>query len=141
MIFVSSTGFTSPQSPPPLNLKTASSITEDSGHTVVHFTSYADSSNTLFGMTGGTVVSNGVSYSATGQQGTGATANPTLFSPNGATYSLTNTGQYTMDAGTSLTVVSGNTTVTATPAPPGVVLALSALPVLALGQWMRRRRK
>jgi len=36
---------------------------------------------------------------------------------------------------------TGTTTLTAVPAPAGVVLALTALPVLGLGRWVRRRRK
>jgi hypothetical protein len=137
-VYVSSAGFTSPQSPPPTVLGNASSITENSGHTSVVFTSYADKNNAMFGMSGSSVASTSVAYSVTGQQGTG-TESFTSFSPNGNTYSLTNEGDYTMAAGTSLTVVSGNTTVTPTPAPTGAVLALTGLPCLGFAVWLRRR--
>jgi MYXO-CTERM domain-containing protein len=139
-IYVSSNGFTQPQSPPPTNLGNSSSITEASGSTSVTFTSYADSSNTLFGMSGGTVVSTGYTYSVSGQQSSGGVGSSTAqFSPNGATYSLTNVGDYTMAANTNVTVVSGNTTVTPTPAPAGMALALSGLPLLVLVRLRRRK--
>jgi hypothetical protein len=141
-IYVSSTGFTSPTSPPPTILGNSSSITENSGHTAVTFTSYASTTNALFATSGGVTASTGYSYSATGQQGTGGQGfSSTLFSPNGAAYSLTNIGDYTMTAGTSLTVVSGNTEIVPTPAPAGLVMVLSGLPALGIGGWMRRRRK
>jgi hypothetical protein len=139
-IYVSSTGFTSPQSPPPAILGNASSITENGGHTDVTFTSYGDTSNTLFGTTGSSVTSVSTSYSANDQTGVGSGSNSTLFSPNGNKYSLTNIGDYTLTGGTSLTVVSGNTKVTPTPVPAGMTLALSGLPVLGLGYWFRRRQ-
>jgi MYXO-CTERM domain-containing protein len=136
-IYVSSTGFTQPQSPPPTSLGNASSITENGGSTTVVFSSYADATNTLFGTSGS---STSVTYSVSGQAGKGDQSS-TLFSPNGATYSLTNIGDFTMTGGTSLTVVSGNTTVTPTPAPAGAVLALAGLPVLGIGGWLRRRKQ
>jgi hypothetical protein len=141
-IYVSSDGFSSPSSPPPLVLGNASSITQDSGSTQVTFTSYSDTSNTLFGMSGSTVTSTSVSYSASGQNGTGKGASSALFTTNGQhPYSLTNEGDYTLSGGTSLTVVSGNTTVTPTPAPPAAVLALTGLPCLGFAVWLRRRNK
>jgi hypothetical protein len=74
---------------------------------------------------------------ASGQQSN--SANSWTYVSAGGKYSLTNKGVYVTDGGTSLTVVSGNTEVTPTPAPPGAVLALTALPVVAFGHWLRRR--
>jgi hypothetical protein len=103
----------------------------------VVFNSYADTTNALFGTQQGAPT---LSFSASGQNGVGGGNSQTSFSPNGATYSLTNIGQYTLTSGTDVTVVSGNTEVTPTPAPAGAVLALSGLPVLGLG-WLRRRKQ
>jgi hypothetical protein len=133
-IYVSSTGFVtpSPLSPALAALGNASSITENGGATTVTFTSYADTSNngnTLFGMSG---PSTAVTYSVSGQAGNGGQSS-TTFAPNGAAYSLTSVGDFTMTGGTSLTVVSGNTTVTHLPVPPGLVLALTGVPFLAVG--------
>jgi hypothetical protein len=140
-IYVSSTDFTSPQSPPPTILGNTSSITELAGATDVTFTSYASTSNTLFATSGGVTSSTGYSYSVTGQQSSGGAGfSSTFFSPDGAKYSLTNIGDYRLAAGTDITIVGGNTKVTPTPVPAGMVLALSGLPVLGLGYWFRRRQ-
>jgi hypothetical protein len=138
-IFVSSTGFTSPMSPPFMLLGTSSSITQNSGQTNVVFTSYVDPNNNPFGMSGSSVMSTQVAYSATGQQGTGATAVSQPFTLSTSAYSLTNKGDYTMAAGTDLTVVSGNSSISAVPAPPGIVLA--GVGILALGVGGMARRK
>jgi hypothetical protein len=139
-VYVSSTGFNLPGGNN-LNLGNASSITENSGSTQVTFTSFADTGNNgnnLFGMSGSTVTSTSTSYSVTGQQGNGNQSTTTF---SGTAYSLTNEGDYKMTGGTSLTVVSGSTTVTPTPAPPGLFMALTGLPCLAAGGWLRFRRK
>ncbi len=148
-IFVSATGFTSPQSPPPLILATSSAIDETSGFTKATFTSYADARNGLFGgvRTDGSLspMSTSVTYSVSGQQGAGADSSRSDFEPNGLTYSLSNAGAYEMTAGTSINIVGSSTTATspnppAMPAPAGLVLALTGAPVLGLGYWLRRRR-
>jgi hypothetical protein len=110
------------------------------GSANVVFTSYADTSNTLFGTTGSTVASTSVSYQTVGGE-SGAKNSSTSFFPSGATYSLTNEGDYTMTGGVQVSVVQGATTVTATPVPAGIVMALSGVPFLAAGGWLRRRRR
>jgi hypothetical protein len=137
-IYVSATGFASSPGSSPDILSTASSITENTGKASVAYTSYADTSNRLFGTSGPTVTSVLTSYSVAGNAGKGK-QNSTMFSPHGATYSLTDRGQYELAAGTSITVVSGNAEVTPTPAPAGVVLVLSGMPLLVFGGWLRRR--
>src|SRR5260370_22255447 len=62
-IYVSSTGFTTPTSPPPTVLGNTSSISELTGGTNVTFTSYASTANTLFATSGGVTSSTGYSYS------------------------------------------------------------------------------
>jgi len=140
-VYVSSTDFTNPTSPPPTILHNTSSISELTGATSVTFTSYASTTNTLFATSGGTTASTGYSYDVSGPQSSGGQgSSSTMFSPNGSKYSLTNIGDYKMDGGTSVTIVGGNTSVTPTPVPSGVVMALTGLPVLGLGLWMRRRQ-
>jgi hypothetical protein len=141
-VYVSSTGFTAPSIPSEI-LGTASSITENGGHTDVTFKSVVDQNNTLFGGVAGVgagdnTTSNSVTYSANGQAG-GGTSTFTPFTLSSTPYALTNEGDYKMDAGTSLTVVSGNTTVSPVPAPAGIVLALTGLPCLGIAGWLRRR--
>jgi hypothetical protein len=136
-IYVSSTGFTVPTGNN-LTLGSSASITEVSGGTTVSFTSYADTSNALWGMTGPSTSI--VPFSVSGGQSGSANAS-TLFSTVGSNpYSLTNVGSYTMLGGTNITLVGGTTTVT-TPAPPGLFMALTGLPFLAVGGWLRFRRK
>ena len=54
-------------------------------------------------------------------------------------YSITNVSNYTIAGGGSLTLSGGNSE-TVAPAPSGMVLALSGVPLLGLGCWLRRRR-
>jgi hypothetical protein len=60
-------------------------------------------------------------------------------------FSLTSDMMYTVAASGDIngdTIgVSVSTSANAVPAPPGLVLALSSLPCLGLGQWLRRRKK
>jgi hypothetical protein len=154
-VFVSSTGFTTPQSPPPTTLSSSFSAVALTGGTInYNFQSFADPTNRLFGGIPATpglpvfpvpapdTATPNLTSSTTGQAGTGVLANSALFSPNGATYSLTNALSITTNAAFSLTNFSGNTRVTPNPVPvpAGLALALSGLPALGLG-WLRRRRK
>lgn len=64
--------------------------------------------------------------------------------PGGTPFSLTDvlTFTFTLDAGSGQTAANVSaSTVASVPAPAGVVLALSGLPVLGIGTWLRRRRQ
>lgn len=60
------------------------------------------------------------------------------FDPS-SVYSLGSELQIQLSGGSSLNAVSGKTEI-ATPAPAGLVLALSGTPLLGFGAWLRRRR-
>jgi len=47
----------------------------------------------------------------------------------------------TLNAGAQLNLTGTTTLSTAVPAPPAAVLALTGLPFLGIGEWLRRRRK
>ncbi len=138
-ISVSATGFTSPQSPPPLNLLDTVSGSVVNGDVTGDFQGYADASDVLFGkgfassdLTFSTVGSS-KSFSADGGKGG--------FSPDGNTYSESIFANYSLSGGSSLTVTGGNTQTIPTPAPAGAVLALTGLPLLGIGGWLRRRKQ
>jgi hypothetical protein len=143
-IYVTSLDFTNPTSPPPTVLGTASSGTTaaGSGKVTVTYAGYADATNTKFGTQ---VAAGPGSYDivATGGQG-GNGGGPALtnsFSPNGAKYSLTDVLKIQTTDSVNITNVTGNVNVTPTPAPAGAVLALSGLPFVGLGAWLRRRKQ
>jgi len=127
-------GFSAPQSPPPLNLLSTASGTPGSGATVTGtFKSWGDASDVEFGHGKAAPVINinaTVSY---------ANTTTTSFSPN-TMYSLTDEAVYTITGGKS-TDASGQTDIFPTPAPAGLVLSLTGLPLFGLGVWLRRRSK
>jgi len=64
--------------------------------------------------------------------------------------SAANLGTYTLgqrlvlsglNVGSTAVNYTGNSSVTAVPAPGGLLLCLSGLPLVGIGQWLRRRRK
>ena len=136
-ISVSSTGFITPGIDQ-LYSTASGSITRYSASG--DFTSYVDRNNTLFGTSdiaaptlsfSGAALTNNASFS-----GTSISDN---FSVGNNAYSITNVSDYTLAGGGSLTLSGGNSE-TVAPAPSGVVLALSGVPLLAVGCWLRRRR-
>ena len=139
-ITVSAQGFTAPNSPPPLNVLDTFSGSVAKGTLVsATFIGYADATNALNGVGFGAkslnlaVKSQGAATSFS-QDGFAAG-----FSPNGAAYSLTFIETLVLDANSSITLTGGNVETAATPAPSTGVLALTALPLLGLCFWVRRR--
>jgi hypothetical protein len=64
----------------------------------------------------------------------------TGFSPNGATYSMSIFENLTLSGHAALTLTGGNVQIVqAVPAPAGILLALTALPLF--GVWSYRRKK
>jgi len=159
-ITVSSQGFTSPNSPPPLMVTDTVSGTVLFGTVTGTAQGFADATNTLVGTTTGaggipilpTVPGTGgalpgTAFSApllnfSGTTGTSFAASGAAvgFSPDGNTYSLTFTETITLSAFASVQLTGGNVQTFATPAPAGVLLALSGLPFLGAISWMRRRK-
>jgi hypothetical protein len=139
-INVSAQNFTDPQSPPPLLVTDTISGSVLSGNLLSGtFQGFADTSNALFG-TG--FAGQNLNIGNTGQ-GNSFHANGSAngFSPNGVPYSLSNFLTVQLSGGGHLTLTGGNVeTLQPAPAPAGMVLALTALPCLALG-WLRRRTR
>jgi len=131
--------FNSPQSPPPLVMADTVSGSVLSGSLITGtFQGFADASNAqgghgfagqllTFGPKGA-----GSSFAKDGILGG--------FSPDGATYSMTVFESFTLSGGGTLTLTGGNAQLTAVPAPAGIVLMLTSLPVV-MGYWASRRRK
>jgi hypothetical protein len=140
--FISANGFTSPQSPPPTQLSVAATtlLANSVNPVVTTYTGFASTSNALFDMSQTSTPTG--NYSANGQFGSGSgSALSSLFSPNGATYSLTKRLDLDITGPAGITNLSSNLQVTPTPVPAGIVMALSGMPVLGIGAWMRRRRQ
>jgi hypothetical protein len=140
-ISVSSTDFSSPISPPPLNVISKASGTAGTADVSGTFTSYVDTTNALFGTKVGTDT---ISFNTAQTGGVYSQAIKYYpFSPTSA-YSVSDVGVYTLTGGSGgnpgeVTISGGNTTVMV-PAPTGLLLALTGLPLLGLGWWCRRRR-
>jgi hypothetical protein len=99
------------------------------------FQAYADAGNNAFGTTDFT----------NGPQN--ATQTGTTFDTGSAASLFNRAGSYSLTSVASLEINGGGTVnysdhinVTATPAPAGVVLALTGLPFLGIGTWLRRRK-
>jgi hypothetical protein len=114
--------------PGPGNLMMSIGGTQTSGSTVT-YTASQDTANQDFGSTSSTTLGpiSGTPFSATGS----------LSAAAATTYSLTQsvTIAYTNASGPT----SEDATLT-TPAPAGLLLAITGMPVLGFGTWLRRRR-
>lgn len=128
----SATGFSAPNAPTgPSYLNSSADGLVSSGTLVGGgFTSYVDTTNTIFGTSGPSV---GETFSTTNAiAGFGSlipvTTGPFILS---GTYALTNVGSYTLADGTTLVGTLGDTQVS-TPEPASVMAFLSAVPFWAL---------
>lgn len=138
-IQVSAQGFNSPESPPPLTvLDTVSGSVLTGGLVSGTAQGFADSTNALFG-TGfaSTLLKFGPNGPSTSFAQNGAVGG---FSPDGKTYSLTFTETFTLAGHTTITLSGGNVQAVV-PEPTSMLAAISAMPFLALGAWLRRRRQ
>lgn len=135
---VSATGFTSPNSPPPLPVKDTITASMISGTGSATAQGYADATDAL----GGTgFASSPLSISSIPQTTSASDNGGTYgFSPNGAAYSLTFTSTFALSGNGQLNVLGGGVS-TAVPEPASMMAALSAVPFLALGAWMRCRKQ
>jgi hypothetical protein len=141
-ILVSANGFTSPQSPPPLNVSdTVSGSVLTGTLTNGSAQGFADASNTLGGEGfAGAALSFGPTTGGTNNASFSQSGVVDGFSPNGSPYSLTFIETFTLSAGGSITVTGGNVEAVV-PEPANMMAALSAVPFLALGAWLRRRKQ
>jgi hypothetical protein len=139
-IWVSATGFTSPTSPPPLNILDTVSGSLANGHVVANYQGFADSGNNFFGASDFNPDSLKFSFDKSGSSvSLAGDGSGYPFSPDGNPYSLSLFADLTLDAGTEITLTGGNIQAVATPAPAGFALVLAGLPVFGLA-YLRRRR-
>jgi len=132
------TGFTSP-SGPSVGLTSTISATAagtNSANASVLFNSYLDTTNAQFGTQQGTPTIL-LSPLSPGSSLSGDTSAALTGTPS--PYSLTEVAKITLANGDKLTDLSSGTTVV--PAPAGLALALTGLPLLGLGGWLRRRKQ
>jgi hypothetical protein len=137
-IGVSATGFTSPVSPPPLNVLDTVSGSVANGNVSGLFQGFADANNTVFGK-GFTDPNLNLTIPTTGSgQSFAVDGFAAGFSTTPNAYSLTLFADITLSAGGSITLTGGNVQA-AMPAPPALVLVLTGLPCAGL-IFLRRRR-
>jgi hypothetical protein len=111
------------------------------GGSNAEFRSWADATNALFGhgtTTGPQLNSGpgpGPTFNADFTPGTATT----LFARGGA-YSLTNQIDITLSGGTGADFAGSTATLPSVPAPAGLALVLSGLPLLGLGRLLRRQK-
>jgi len=136
-MYVSQTNFTLPTGPK-LNVESGQSGTLTSGTVVLanQFQAYADAGNSINGIGGFT---NGAQTATqTGSTFDTGSANG-LFTRGSGSYSLTTVSTLNLSGGAILNL-SNHENVTPVPVPAGVVLAISGLPFLGIGAWLRRRK-
>jgi hypothetical protein len=151
-VVLSSNDFTLPAAPGVLS-SSGTVTTTGTPNGSVNLQAFVDTSNTLWGTQSTLTNPSGPDVTSTTQQSStivsGSLTNAAAFGNTstgfaGATpYSITNEYNFTSTStGSSSNYLSfqGTAAVTATPAPSGAILAASALPVLA-GGWFLRRRK
>jgi hypothetical protein len=138
-IEVSSQGFNVPTGDS-LTLLNSASGTVSRGTISGSFNSYADRNNALFGTSD--LAAPALTFTGTAGTLSASFSGSTELYPLTSTglYSITNVGTYTFGAGASITLTGGLSEVHA-PAPPGLVLALSGMPLLGFGCWFRGRRR
>jgi len=136
---VSAPDFTSPNSPPPLNLMDTFSGTLVNGQVTGNIQGFADATNVLFGT--GTAASNLMISAMGASQSVSANGSPVLFSPNGATYSLSLFANLTLTGGSLLTGSLANVQTVPTPEPTTLASAGIAFILLGGMGWLRRRKQ
>jgi len=132
-IEVTDTGYT----PLAGNLSASIGGTLTTGKSTVLDDAYASSTNGEFSTTSATHIALGTFSGPPNFSGSGI-----LPQPASAPYSLTQRITITLAAGGSSGYdTSGNASLSAVPAPAGLVLALTGMPVLGIGAWVRRRTR
>jgi hypothetical protein len=139
---LSATGFIPQETSP--NFKTAVSGSMVWGLASGYVTGYADLNNQLLqdpsNPSGTSTHRIGVYGSTPYTPSFAGNSTTTLTDSSNTPFSLSIENDLTFGAGPSELVLTENTGTTLAPAPAGVVLALSGVPVLAGGYWLRRRR-
>lgn len=147
-VVASANGFTSPTSPPPLEANSGMtgqflSATTPGNQGTFSYNAYYDTTNTLATNDAGTGIGNGTSAIITHPSpGNNASNDTEIFSNSTTPFTLTLVlrAQFHTATGTNSVDLDGTLSVQPIPAPAGLILALSGMPVLGLGAWLRRRR-
>ncbi len=134
-IRVSATGYTIPQDSSAI-LSSSSDLGGAGGAVTEVFTSYADTNDNLFGVTGNSVTATDPLTLTETDPGSDSTTFATV-----GTYSLTNEMDFTIMGPANETITGAGYTAVTTPVPSSAVLALSGLPLLGVGCWMQRKRR
>jgi PEP-CTERM motif len=129
-IVTSDNSFTAPSSPPPVTLRTSTSGTLTTG-TLSSGTFDA----TADGITGPTLT-----FAASGTGSVAVNGTPVNGSIAGTPYTITDTYQATLAAGSTTASIGGTATVVPTPEPTTVASALAGLGLFGGGYWLRRRK-
>jgi hypothetical protein len=105
------------------------------------FQSFANNSNGLFDTTGASTTGPQSPVVSITHSSFDSQPDPsTLFARTSGFYSVTTSNAITLVPGGTLNFASSTTLeLASTPAPAGLVLALTAIPALAVGGWLRRR--
>jgi hypothetical protein len=142
-------GYLDPATNPLFVSSSASSNFQNSSATTdkTNFQSWAKSPSAAATLA---ALENGLTAGAQGANSTGGFSTGTINNGNPLTVVLPNgAGNYSLAQDLSVTLgngignsgqVQGSTVVAATPVPASMLLALSGVPVLAIGAWMRRRQ-
>jgi archaellum component FlaG (FlaF/FlaG flagellin family) len=136
-LIVTQTNFTLPTGPG-LNVESGMGGTVNIGvlGPLGVFQAYADKNNNAFGM--GDFTNGPQNDTQLGSTFDTGSANG-LFIRNATPFSVTSVAKLTMSGGGNVNY-SNHVNLTAVPAPAGVVMALTGLPVLSIGAWLRRRK-
>jgi len=115
---------------------------------VVGYQGFLDTSNTLFGqpLAGSTPAQSAtVSRTSAGNNGYRLLTDPsTSLVAGGTPFSITDvlSFKFTLDPLSGSSFANGSaSTIASVPAPAGAVLAMTALPLLGIGRWLRRRQQ
>jgi hypothetical protein len=140
VVTTGSTGFTAPTANL-ATLKSTASVSADglnSSNASFVFNSYVNSDNSQFGTSSGfaspTISLSPVTPGGSASGNTSITGNATA-----TPYSIVQVGRYTLANGDDFFDGSTGSSVVA-PAPNSLLLALSGMPLLGVGAWLRRRR-
>jgi hypothetical protein len=132
-ITITGTGYTSPNTPPPVDVNShlgATVATGSAGDTMVYHS-----------LVGATDI--GAQTLSIGSAGSYNNSKSAVLTTLTGTFQIQQTLNITLNKSGDTTNYSTSTTLTqatATPAPAGIVLALSGLPFLGIGTWFRHRK-
>jgi len=134
-VMISATNFTAPTTPPDVLLR------ESIGGTTPAINSGAGNAISFVSKAGAAPAAPTLTPDITGNSlGYASNATQLITSGLSAPYTIMQTYVITLNAGSELQFTGRTNLVSAVPEPATVAMALTALPILGLGAWVRRRR-